>query len=272
MIIAWDHQTHSFFSKLRTSLFISGNLRHHLQRVHTMPWSDSQDLFHCSACPSVFSKKSILTRHFATLHAPSTAKKPRKTDPPTSDSHVSNSVQGQSSDINARALSDTHTSNSILLQKSSSGQNVSIFAPETSLVSPNFVLPNTVQTAPDKSEISVRLPSTKIGHSNSVPQTVAYGNGNVVPGNIVLGNIEPERSVSSTILVGSLKDQAEIRKLPVTEGDALSPRPELVCSYCGKVFKKRSDLVRHVRSHTREKPYKVSGFSFFYIPFFIICY
>lgn len=31
-----------------------------------------------------------------------------------------------------------------------------------------------------------------------------------------------------------------------------------VCSFCSKEFKKPSDLIRHIRVHTREKPFKVS--------------
>lgn len=30
-----------------------------------------------------------------------------------------------------------------------------------------------------------------------------------------------------------------------------------VCWYCGRQFKKPSDLIRHIRIHTREKPFKV---------------
>jgi uncharacterized Zn-finger protein len=30
------------------------------------------------------------------------------------------------------------------------------------------------------------------------------------------------------------------------------------CSYCSKEFKKPSDLVRHIRIHTHERPYKVT--------------
>lgn len=44
-----------------------------------------------------------------------------------------------------------------------------------------------------------------------------------------------------------------------------------ICSYCAKEFKKPSDLIRHIRIHTQEKPYKVSIrshlLSFFFIFF-----
>lgn len=32
-----------------------------------------------------------------------------------------------------------------------------------------------------------------------------------------------------------------------------------ICNYCSKEFKKPSDLIRHIRVHTKEKPYKVSS-------------
>lgn len=43
-----------------------------------------------------------------------------------------------------------------------------------------------------------------------------------------------------------------------------------VCSYCDKQFKKPSDLIRHIRVHTREKPFKVHQSSCNYV--FIIIF
>lgn len=37
-----------------------------------------------------------------------------------------------------------------------------------------------------------------------------------------------------------------------------------ICLYCSKEFKKPSDLIRHIRIHTREKPYKVNFCYFFF--------
>lgn len=34
-----------------------------------------------------------------------------------------------------------------------------------------------------------------------------------------------------------------------------------ICSYCAKEFKKPSDLIRHIRIHTQERPYKVNIYS-----------
>lgn len=50
------------------------------------------------------------------------------------------------------------------------------------------------------------------------------------------------------------------------------------CLYCPKEFKKPSDLIRHLRVHTQEKPFKVKYifyslqlFFFFFIYFYQIC-
>lgn len=42
-----------------------------------------------------------------------------------------------------------------------------------------------------------------------------------------------------------------------------------ICSYCNKEFKKPSDLIRHTRVHTKEKPFEVSIFYNFFSVFVI---
>ncbi|XP_060039807.1 zinc finger protein 236 isoform X2 [Erinaceus europaeus] len=74
-----------------------------------------------------------------------------------------------------------------------------------------------------------------------------------------LARIGPRESatVSEQVLVQSAAERDRVSELrdPRAELEA-EPKYANRCSYCPKSFKKPSDLVRHVRIHTGEKPYK----------------
>ncbi|XP_032728099.1 zinc finger protein 236 isoform X4 [Lontra canadensis] len=74
-----------------------------------------------------------------------------------------------------------------------------------------------------------------------------------------LAKIRPQESatVSEQVLVQSAAEKDRISEMKDRQAE-LEAEPKFAncCSYCPKSFKKPSDLVRHVRIHTGEKPYR----------------
>ncbi|XP_073754113.1 zinc finger protein 236 isoform X11 [Callorhinus ursinus] len=74
-----------------------------------------------------------------------------------------------------------------------------------------------------------------------------------------LAKIRPQESatVSEQVLVQSAAEKDRISEMKDRQAELeAEPKYANCCSYCPKSFKKPSDLVRHVRIHTGEKPYK----------------
>ncbi|XP_059580273.1 zinc finger protein 236 isoform X5 [Alligator mississippiensis] len=74
-----------------------------------------------------------------------------------------------------------------------------------------------------------------------------------------LAKIRPQESatVSEKVLVQSAAEKDRISEIKDKQAELeAEPKYANCCTYCPKSFKKPSDLVRHVRIHTGEKPYK----------------
>ncbi|XP_077916289.1 zinc finger protein 236 isoform X7 [Halichoerus grypus] len=74
-----------------------------------------------------------------------------------------------------------------------------------------------------------------------------------------LAKIRPQESatISEQVLVQSAAEKDRISEMKDRQAELeAEPKYANCCSYCPKSFKKPSDLVRHVRIHTGEKPYK----------------
>ncbi|XP_036740058.2 zinc finger protein 236 isoform X1 [Manis pentadactyla] len=74
-----------------------------------------------------------------------------------------------------------------------------------------------------------------------------------------LAKIRPQESasVSEQVLVQSAAEKDRISEMKDRHAElGAEPKYANCCSFCPKSFKKPSDLVRHVRIHTGEKPYK----------------
>ncbi|XP_061450206.1 zinc finger protein 236 isoform X3 [Rhineura floridana] len=74
-----------------------------------------------------------------------------------------------------------------------------------------------------------------------------------------LAKIRPQESatVSEKVLVQSAAEKDRISEIKDKQAEMeAEPKYANCCTFCPKSFKKPSDLVRHVRIHTGEKPYK----------------
>ena len=66
---------------------------------------------------------------------------------------------------------------------------------------------------------------------------------------------KPEtKTISELVFEDSLKERTRISQIK-NEQDFETTHPNR-CSICPRSFKKPSDLIRHIRTHTKEKPFK----------------
>lgn len=113
-------------------------------------------------------------------------------------------------------------------------------------------LPQTVREAPVNALNTLRLPQTV----ESLPETVAsvpVADLNVAGESVKIEDVNLELSV---VKLADSSVDGVVKHYEVLQRKAGDVR-WYVCSYCGKEFKKPSDLIRHIRVHTRERPFKV---------------
>lgn len=66
-----------------------------------------------------------------------------------------------------------------------------------------------------------------------------------------------EQELRSVVTLSEVLNDGSLRKYLVRLKKSGDTR-WYICNYCSKEFKKPSDLIRHIRVHTKEKPYQVT--------------
>ncbi|XP_041376964.1 zinc finger protein 236-like [Gigantopelta aegis] len=210
-----------------------GNLRAHIQRVHTVTKDSDTPAFECEDCSCVFRKLGSLNAHISRAHSETTTlpsqiemQRVNGDDP----SNVNDNVIQQ-----LLELSEQVPSGDLPGQESSAHQPSHQEQADLAGSVPSDIL----QQALENSGLSSDQTGQK---GRSVVSTIA-------------GMTVTTTKLSSHLSSLTVQDPATgtIKKHVIRKINGVRWHQ---CTYCSKEFKKPSDLVRHIRIHTHEKPYK----------------
>ncbi|XP_049790663.1 zinc finger protein 236-like [Schistocerca nitens] len=203
----------------KASFSQKGNLHAHVLRVHAIPQSGEQ-VFRCMECPCVFKKLGSLNAHMSRMHC---------------------------SDYRVCAVLDPEEAmkvnvNAVMTQLQ--GLQEAIEGPSK----------KTEEKAADPKDI-LQQALMKSGLSDKTSPPEAVREETLQTDCPSQSSETSKRQKSSLITLADKALDGSVRRYIIRQRRVGRIRWHQ-CSYCSKEFKKPSDLVRHIRIHTREKPYK----------------
>ncbi|KAM5136224.1 zinc finger protein 236 isoform 3-T7 [Callospermophilus lateralis] len=246
-----------------------GNLQSHVQRVHSEV--KSGPTYNCTACSCVFKSLGSLNTHISKMHMGGPPN-------PTSSAETAHVITAtlfqtlplQQTDTQASAASSQQNSQAVtdviqqLLELSEPGPVESHQSPQ-----PGQQLSITVginqdilQQALENSGLSslpVAAPPSDCSHTKtSTGPTGSPDAASASPGQADPTDTGPEKGPESPEKLDKKEKKAIKKKSPFLPGSVREENGVRwhVCPYCTKEFRKPSDLVRHIRIHTHEKPFK----------------
>ncbi|XP_046304553.1 zinc finger protein 236 isoform X5 [Marmota monax] len=246
-----------------------GNLQSHVQRVHSEV--KSGPTYNCTACSCVFKSLGSLNTHISKMHMGGPPN-------PTSSAETAHVITAtlfqtlplQQTDSQASAASSQQNSQAVtdviqqLLELSEPGPVESHQSPQ-----PGQQLSITVginqdilQQALENSGLSslpVAAPPSDCSHTKtSTGPTASPDAASASPGQADPTDTGPEKGPESPEKLDKKEKKAIKKKSPFLPGSVREENGVRwhVCPYCTKEFRKPSDLVRHIRIHTHEKPFK----------------
>ncbi|XP_033335108.2 uncharacterized protein LOC117225553 isoform X1 [Megalopta genalis] len=199
-----------------------GNLNVHIMRVHNVP--EEEPIYRCNYCSCVFKKLGSLNGHMKRMHT--------GVNEDSATVKISQTTDTMESDIRA-------TVNNVITQLASLESNTDeVGKPENS--GENGSLSND----PTKKDILQQA----LKNSGLPSKNKTFYN----------GSTETKKLDARTNFV-TLLDRAPdsgTRKYLTIKQRCVGNVRWYACTFCHKEFKKPSDLIRHLRVHTQEKPFK----------------
>ncbi|XP_034241174.1 zinc finger protein 236-like [Thrips palmi] len=225
-----------------------GNLRAHIQRVHSIPQQGTVT-YQCTECPCMFRKLGSLNSHMGRAHNhQGDTTQPLKNNALSSEQMMQvnvNQIMAQLAALEKATSSGAPTNPGVSSDpKEQQSQHVNFNNSQNA--------ENSVVTS-DISSSTTADAGTKDILQQAISKSGLEGKSETEP---VVGK---EKTTPSTGFI-TLADKSldgTVRRYTIRQRRVAGVRWHQ-CSYCCKEFKKPSDLVRHIRVHTHEKPYKCS--------------
>lgn len=213
-----------------------GNLRNHIQRVHTLSLEPNQTRYQCIECSCVFRKIGNLNAHLSKMHSSYTP----INNEPSSVQEEGQQVIKQLMDLSRHANRDDKNKEN----ESNKSENSDLL---------QQALENIGLTTESKEKGVKKRPQLNEAENNAYKISPASilrrrGESRVISQIVIPNNSTAPMVMQVADNVTGIMKRHIVRKV----GGILWHQ----CVYCSKEFKKPSDLVRHIRIHTHEKPYK----------------
>ncbi|XP_026149081.1 zinc finger protein 236 isoform X2 [Mastacembelus armatus] len=211
-----------------------GNLHSHVQRVHSE--TKGVPLFPCMDCSCVFKKLGSLNAHISKMHI-------SVIEVPSSTPEAETTGQAPGGSEGGEGVTDV-IQQLLELSEQVSGETPQPQPPEPAVAMETAINQDILQQALENSGLSVVHPQVDSTPRESQNQTAE---GAAIEKK-VQGPEKPVREKKRSIFKKTIQMPGSIREENGVRWHG--------CPYCSKEFKKPSDLVRHIRIHTHEKPFK----------------
>ncbi|KAK2145274.1 hypothetical protein LSH36_690g00008 [Paralvinella palmiformis] len=269
-----------------------GNLRAHIQRVHNTPGDTASQIYKCEECSCVYRRLGSLNAHMSRAHSDVQdvvlavdTKKDNLGEMKTVIEQLLSFAQSGSAAaaIQNGELTDKQQDNSDILQQALENSGLTTGRVEEAPRSQAETTATSTAISTSQSETGIQNVNSSVSSDNlgitmatqeeaqnvqkvleQVQEAVELMGDNGEAGkqreSLVLG----ENGIA--LLSQDGKDRSVVSTMAVHDAATGTMKRHIIrkvngikwhqCVYCSKEFKKPSDLIRHIRIHTHEKPYK----------------
>ncbi|XP_067888593.1 zinc finger protein 236-like isoform X3 [Heterodontus francisci] len=237
-----------------------GNLRAHIQRVHTEVKDGDQPAYQCEECSCVFRKLGSLNAHISRMHSDGSESSRVITDTAHSvPTVVSSPVTSAGGHQGAQAVTDV-IQQLLELSEQVTGEGTQSQQPVQQITIEGSINQDILQQALENSgltTIPIQAHQSEPGQSRASLSRNQSQDAQTTP----LQQSQPSAPQSHQQRMEKLSGKENmdvVKKMMLYPGSVrrVNGIRWHMCTYCTKEFKKPSDLVRHIRIHTHEKPYK----------------